>query len=202
MRTLIFVTTLLPLLFAATSAHADNESWFTVGFAFHGVRSSSSDAASPFGGGVNMGWQVRARVLRSIHVQFDYNTTRVDGQGTTEIQNPQSLIREPQKSLTVALDLAHTVLGTPYVLGGVGQGEATSGFSGRVYFGGIGYELPFNSNWAFACEARLLVPPVSDVKSYLARENKKSSESEEFPQITDFYGSRSYQVMIALRYYF
>jgi hypothetical protein len=201
----LFLTSIFVIssLVNITSAHSNNDSWFTMGFALHSLKSGSSDAASPFGGGINMGWQVRARFFRFIHVEFDYNTTRVTGQGTDEVNSPDSLVREPSKSLTLALDLAHTVMGTPYILGGVGRGESTSDFDGNVYYAGIGLEIPFSNNWAFSAEARFLGPSLSDVKAYINRETeKKSINPSEIPAVTDFYNSSNYQVMVALRYYF
>ncbi len=195
---LLTVSLLLP-----DPAWAANDSWFTAGFALHGVRSSNPDAASPFGRGVNMGWQVRLRIFRALHLQFDYNTTRVEGQGTTAINTPQSLIREPKHSLTLALDLAHTVVGTPYILAGVGQGEEAEGFDGTVLFAGVGYELPFATNWALAAEARFLAPSVQDVRTYISREQKqKTVMGSEIPTLSDFYNTANYQILFALRYYF
>ncbi|MBN2724821.1 MAG: hypothetical protein JXR95_12180 [Deltaproteobacteria bacterium] len=197
----ISIYTIITTMLISTSSYADNNSWFTLGFAFHTVKSNLSDANSPFGEGVNMGWQLRARLFRSIHIEFDYNMSKLPASTDNQLSTPASITREPLKSLTISLDLAHTAMGTPYILAGAGKGESTEEFSGNVYYAGMGYELPFWSNWAFSTEVRFLGPSITDVQTYISTSAEKKS-SEEIPTVRSFYNSNQYQVFVSLRYYF
>lgn len=202
MRSLLLnITIITAIVTSAGNVRADNDSWFTLGFAFHTVKSNLSDAGSPFGQGINMGWQLRARIFRSIHVEFDYNMSRLPSDAQSEILTPSSVTREPLKSLTISLDLAHTPVGTPYILAGTGWGESSGEFSGNVYHAGLGYELGFWKNWAFSAEVRFLGPSINDIQTYMNSASSKKSASE-IPTVRDFYNSSQYQVMVALRYYF
>ncbi|MGM0596304.1 MAG: hypothetical protein ACQES9_04625 [Myxococcota bacterium] len=202
MNKFFFLTIISFLTMLNRPVQADNKSWFTAAFAFHGVRSNMPDAASPFGAGINMGYQVRLRFLRIFHLEYDYNLTRIEGEGVDLNQSPEEIVREPRHAFSLSVDMAYTPIGNTYLLAGAGKGEATENYQGLVYFGGVGIEIPFDNNWALASEVRLVVPAVNEVETYLEKKYKNKIKSTPVNSISDFYNSNNYQIIFALRYYY
>ncbi|MDA3862794.1 MAG: hypothetical protein PF689_02895 [Deltaproteobacteria bacterium] len=202
MKKASFLTIIFFLTIFNLPVQADNKSWFTGAFAFHSVRSNMTDAASPFGAGINMGYQVRFRFLRIFHLEYDYNLTRMEGEGVDLNQSPEKIVREPRHAFSLSVDIAYTPVGTTYLLAGAGKGETTENYQGLVYFGGVGIEVPFGNNWALATEARLVVPAVNEVETYLEKKYKNKVGGTPANSISDFYNSNNYQIIFALRYYY